>query len=62
MKNSIALKIIASGVYTGCHSAVFAHDGHGMVGAHWHATDSWGFVLAVAVAVWIIAGQPGGRK
>ncbi|HEX6707813.1 MAG TPA: hypothetical protein VF169_23920 [Albitalea sp.] len=33
-----------------------AHDGHGMTGAHWHATDAWGFValalIAVAAALW----------
>ena len=30
-----------------------AHDGHGHAGPHWHATDTWGFViggLAVAAA------------
>ena len=34
-----------------------AHDGHGMTGAHWHATDAWGFValgaIAVAAALWL---------
>jgi hypothetical protein len=33
-----------------------AHEGHGLEGPHWHATDAWGFVaLAVvvgAVALW----------
>jgi hypothetical protein len=32
-----------------------AHDGHGPSGAHWHATDTWGFValaIALAAAVW----------
>jgi hypothetical protein len=29
-----------------------AHDGHGWIGGHWHASDAFGFVaLAVAVAV-----------
>ena len=35
--------------------AVAAHEGHGLTGPHWHATDSWGFVaLAVvaAAAIW----------
>ena len=35
---------------------VMAHDGHGLSGVHWHATDVWGFValgLLVAVAVWL---------
>lgn len=26
-----------------------AHDGHGPSGAHWHATDAWGFVMLAAV-------------
>ena len=37
-----------------------AHEGHGSTGAHWHATDVWGFVAVVgllaAAAFW------GGRK
>ena len=37
-------------------TAVFAHDGHGLTGMHWHATDAWGFVAVaamIAVAVWL---------
>jgi hypothetical protein len=32
-----------------------AHDGHGVAGTHWHATDTWGFVVTLAlvgVALW----------
>ena len=32
-----------------------AHEGHGLFGAHWHATDTLGFigvVLAIGVALW----------
>ena len=32
-----------------------AHDGHGAHGAHWHATDTWGFVVVLAlvgVTIW----------
>ncbi|MBX3621324.1 MAG: hypothetical protein KF891_15245 [Rhizobacter sp.] len=32
-----------------------AHDGHGAQGVHWHATDTWGFVVTLAlvgVAIW----------
>ena len=32
-----------------------AHEGHGLGGGHWHATDAWGFVavgVAAAVAFW----------
>jgi len=37
-------------------SASLAHEGHGMDGSHWHATDSLGFVMAaviVLVMVWL---------
>jgi len=33
-----------------------AHDGHGLLGAHWHASDAFGFVAlaaAIGVAMWI---------
>ena len=33
-----------------------AHDGHGLVGPHWHATDAVGFVVAIgagALAWWV---------
>ena len=33
-----------------------AHDGHGMTGSHWHATDVSGFValgVALALAIWL---------
>jgi hypothetical protein len=36
--------------------SVSAHDGHGLVGAHWHASDAFGFVAlaaAIGVAVWM---------
>ena len=31
-----------------------AHDGHGLAGSHWHASDALGFVavLVVVAAVW----------
>jgi hypothetical protein len=39
-----------------CHFPLAqAHDGHGSVGVHWHATDTLGFVVLgaiVAVALW----------
>ncbi len=35
-----------------------AHDGHGLGGHHWHATDALGFVVAVAlVAVAVYFGK-----
>ena len=36
--------------------AVFAHDGHGLDGSHWHATDAYGFIafgLIFAIAIWL---------
>ena len=27
----------------------FAHDGHGLAGMYWHATDAWGFVAVAAM-------------
>jgi hypothetical protein len=42
-------------VATWAASAAQAHEGHGLSGAHWHATDSVGFVaVAVAAAIWLI--------
>jgi hypothetical protein len=31
-----------------------AHEGHGHDGTHWHATDTWGFVVvgAAAALIW----------
>lgn len=43
--------------------AVWAHEGHGMSAAmsttHWHATDTWGFVVVAALtalAIWMSRG------
>ncbi len=33
-----------------------AHDGHGLFGPHWHATDTLGFLglaVLVATAIWL---------
>jgi len=50
-----AIKFIAPGAYLMSASITFAHDGHGLQGSHWHATDLWGFVVigvVLAVAIW----------
>jgi len=31
------------------HASTWAHQGHGMEGSHWHATDIWGVLAAAAV-------------
>ena len=53
--NTSRLAILLSGALT--HWGAFAHEGHGLEGsAHWHATDTLGFVGVglVAVLVWVI--------
>lgn len=40
-------------------TGTLAHDGHGLQGSHWHATDVSGFVLVVvlaALAIWFSRG------
>jgi hypothetical protein len=38
------------------HAPAWAHEGHGLWGSHWHATDVLGFVVVVALALgaWVI--------
>jgi hypothetical protein len=39
-----------------CAQPAWSHDGHGLWGAHWHASDAFGFVAlaaAIGVALWI---------
>lgn len=35
-------------------SPALAHEGHGLFGAHWHASDAWGFAVlcVLAAAAW----------
>ena len=50
MKNIFASTVGFYGLPT------WAHDGHGWVGGHWHASDAFGLValaVAVAVALWL---------
>ena len=53
--NTKYLAILLSGALT--HLGALAHEGHGIEGsAHWHATDTLGFIGVglVAVLVWAI--------
>ena len=43
LRNGAALTALAAS------AAAWAHEGHGMEGSHWHATDIWG-LLAIAAA------------
>ena len=47
--SSFALQVITALTTLAASAATWAHEGHGMEGSHWHATDIWG-LLAVAGA------------
>jgi hypothetical protein len=50
------LRSVASLLLVAAALPAAAHDGHGLVGGHWHASDAFGFIalaVAVGVAVWI---------
>jgi hypothetical protein len=52
---STAITFLAAYAISTRANDVFAHDGHGLTGAHWHATDVWGFVVVgclSAAALW----------
>jgi hypothetical protein len=58
---SIAMRIPTSSrlfvaALAGLHAPVWAHEGHGLWGSHWHATDVLGFavVIALAFGAWVI--------
>jgi hypothetical protein len=41
------------------HGVALAHDGHGLFGSHWHATDTVGLLLvavAAGLALWFSRG------
>ena len=44
---AVALALLAA------HGLALAHEGHGMQGSHWHATDLLGLVVGLAVAALI---------
>jgi len=58
MRNRLknATTLIATYTLSTGASTVFAHDGHGLAGSHWHSTDVLGFVALgclAALAVWL---------
>ena len=60
MKKSIAIKLIAIKAIITPASVLFAHDGHGLEGSHWHASDVVGFgLLAVAICASLWFGRGG---
>ncbi|MGL4809087.1 MAG: hypothetical protein ACRC4O_10130 [Giesbergeria sp.] len=53
-------KLLTAAGLAGASINALAHSGHGAEGAHWHATDAWGFALAgvvVALLVWMRRGK-----
>ncbi len=48
MKQTRAPWFTLAGLMTA--AAAQAHEGHGLEGAHWHATDAWGWVALAAAA------------
>jgi hypothetical protein len=59
MRTSNTTKFIAACATFYWPNGIFAHENHGMQGAHWHATDAWGFVALgamVALAIWLSRG------
>ncbi|MBL8318601.1 MAG: hypothetical protein JNJ42_09360 [Burkholderiaceae bacterium] len=50
------MKTTAALMATLLAAAAHAHEGHGLAGPHWHASDSLGFIVLAAVvagAIWI---------
>ena len=60
MNKSITIKLIAIQARITPATALFAHDGHGCEGSHWHASDVFGFALlaaAIGISLWFGRGK-----
>jgi hypothetical protein len=60
MKHLNTLKTLALTSIAALAKTAMAHDGHGLGGSHWHATDVGGFVVVAAViglAIWFSRGD-----
>ncbi len=51
MKNSTILRSAFITTLMTAAMSASAHDGHGLTGTHWHATDTLGFVLVAVLAL-----------
>ncbi len=49
MKTPFA-KLLALCAATAAAAPSMAHDGHGLIGSHWHGTDAWGFIALALIA------------
>jgi len=53
------IKTIATCALVARAGAAFSHEGHGLAGSHWHATDVFGLLLVgglAALAIWLSRG------
>ena len=60
MGKLFTIKFIAIQAIITPATSVFAHDGHGMQGSHWHTSDTFGFVIfaaAIAISLWFGRGS-----
>ena len=51
------MKTLTSFLLALAGTASHAHEGHGLHGSHWHASDTFGYAvlgLAVVLAVWAV--------
>ena len=58
--NAKLIKTAALTTLAAISNSATAHDGHGLLGSHWHSTDAGGFValtLAIAAALWLFRGD-----
>jgi hypothetical protein len=44
-----------------CAPAAWAHEGHGLAGSHWHASDAFGLLLVGGVAALVYWFTRGGK-
>ncbi|MES2980556.1 MAG: hypothetical protein V4731_19225 [Pseudomonadota bacterium] len=52
----LEIKTLSTALIAGAAStAALAHEGHGLFGPHWHATDAWS-LAAVATAMVLVVG------
>jgi hypothetical protein len=60
MNKSFTIKLIAIQTIISPYTSIFAHDGHGLQGSHWHASDTFGFaILAAAIGLTLWFGRGG---
>ncbi|MEJ7929309.1 hypothetical protein WG922_04910 [Ramlibacter sp. AN1015] len=57
-----AIRSLATSPLALIATGAFAHEGHGLLGAHWHATDAFGLLLVGGLAALAIWWGRGGKK